>query len=61
MNSRARKDAGVLLLRFRGKALDEVHGQLLRVLASHTVEDLQGVIVTVEPGRHRFHRLTSGP
>lgn len=49
--------APVILLRFPPAALAAMHDELLRVLAHHTVEDLAGAIVIVEPGRHRVRRL----
>ncbi len=50
---------GVLLLRIRARTLDAVHAELLRVLGGHTLDDLRGSIVVVEPGRHRVRRLVA--
>jgi len=50
--------AGVIYLRSEPSAIRAVHEELKRVLQSYTEEDLQKAFVVVEPGRHRFRRLS---
>lgn len=50
--------AGVIYLRSEPSTIHAVHEELERVLQSYTEEDLQKAFVVVEPGRHRFRRLS---
>ena len=50
--------AGVIYLRSSPSTIHAVHEELDRVLQSYTEADLQTAFVVVEPGRHRFRRLT---
>ena len=49
---------GVIYLRSEPSTVHAVHEALERVLQSYTEEDLQKAFVVVEPGRHRFRRLS---
>lgn len=49
---------GVIYLRMLPATMDAVHRELARVLAEHPESDLMAAFVVVEPGRHRFRRLT---
>lgn len=53
-----RLGAGVLYLRVSPSTTTAVHAELKRVLKSYTEEELRGAFVVVEPGRHRFRRLS---
>ena len=53
-----RPGAGVLYLRFGPGTLSAGHEELRRVLASYSEQQLQKAFVTIEPGRHRFRRLS---
>ena len=50
--------AGVIYLRSEPSLVHTVHEELERVLRSYSEEDLQKAFVVVEPGRHRFRRLS---
>jgi len=50
--------AGVIYLRIPPATLKAGHKELRRVLNSYSEEDLQAAFVTVEPGRHRFRKLS---
>jgi predicted nuclease of predicted toxin-antitoxin system len=50
--------AGVIYLRGEPSIMASVHEELDRVLRSYSEEDLQQAFVVVEPGRHRFRRLS---
>jgi predicted nuclease of predicted toxin-antitoxin system len=50
--------SGVIYLRSEPLTLHAVHDELARVLQSYSEEDLQKAFVVVEPGRHRFRRLS---
>lgn len=49
--------AGVIYLRILPSSQAVVHGELERVLQSHSEEELRGAFVVVEPGQHRFRKL----
>ncbi|WP_089936888.1 DUF5615 family PIN-like protein [Candidatus Entotheonella palauensis] len=49
---------GVSYLRSQPTLVHPVHEELERVLQSYSEADLQKAFVVVEPGRHRFRRLT---
>jgi predicted nuclease of predicted toxin-antitoxin system len=51
-------EAGVIYLRVEPATFQAVHEELARVLESYTEEALRHAFVVVEPGRHRFRRLT---
>jgi predicted nuclease of predicted toxin-antitoxin system len=51
-------EAGVIYLRVEPATVHAVHEELARVLESYTEEALRNAFVVVEPGRHRFRRLT---
>ena len=50
--------AGVMYLRLEPATLHAVHEELTRVLQSYAEDALQNAFVVVEPGRHRFRRLS---
>ena len=50
--------AGVIYLRLEPATLQAVHEELARVLQSYADEALHHAFVVVEPGRHRFRRLS---
>jgi predicted nuclease of predicted toxin-antitoxin system len=50
--------AGVIYLRLEPSTLQAVHEELARVLQSYAEEALHNAFVVVEPGRHRFRRLS---
>ena len=49
---------GVIYLRMLPATQAAVHAELERLLNEHTEEALLKAFVVVEPGRHRFRRLT---
>lgn len=49
---------GVLYLRLQPTTLTSVHQELETILASYSEEQLRSAFVVVEPGRHRFRRLS---
>ena len=49
--------AGLVYLRIEPNAENQVHVQLLRLLAEHTETELHDLFVVVEPGRHRIRTL----
>jgi predicted nuclease of predicted toxin-antitoxin system len=51
--------AGVIYLRVEPATLQDVHQELAHVLASYTEEALRNAFVVVEPGRHRFRKISS--
>jgi len=51
--------AGVLYLRILPSTQNAVHQELARVLTTYTEEELQKAFVVIEPGGHRFRKLTS--
>jgi len=51
---------GVIYLRMLPSTVDAVHAELVVVLRSHAEPDLRKAFVVVEPGRHRFRKLTGG-
>jgi predicted nuclease of predicted toxin-antitoxin system len=50
--------AGVIYLRMLPSTQHAVHKELQRVLETYTEADLQSAFVVVEPGRHRFRRIS---
>ena len=50
--------AGVIYLRSRPSIIHAVHEELDRVLGVYNQTDLRNAFVVVEPGRHRFRRLS---
>ena len=50
--------SGVIYLRMTPSTVHAVHTELERVLQSYSEESLQHAFVVVEPGRHRFRRLS---
>jgi len=50
--------AGVLYLRLLPSNQELVHQELGRVLREHTENELMQAFVVVEPGRHRFRKLS---
>ena len=50
--------AGIIYLRILPSTVNAVHAELARVLRSYTEEDLHKAFVVVEPGRHRFRRIS---
>ncbi len=53
---REEEHAGVILLRMDPQAVEAVHQELQRFLEEHKEEDLRGIFVVIEPGRHRLRR-----
>jgi predicted nuclease of predicted toxin-antitoxin system len=53
--------AGVIYLRIRPSIELVTHIQLEQVLTSYTETELQKAFVVVEPGGHRFRRLSGRP
>lgn len=51
--------AGVLYLRILPSTQNAVHGELERVLTTYPEEELRKAFVVIEPGGHRFRKLTS--
>ncbi|ETW92925.1 MAG: hypothetical protein ETSY1_41475, partial [Candidatus Entotheonella factor] len=49
---------GVIYLRSQPAIIHAVHEELEQVLQSYSEADLQRAFVVVEPGRHRFRRLS---
>lgn len=50
---------GVIYLRILPATVSACHSELEKVLRSYSEEELRNAFVVVEPGRHRFRRLTS--
>jgi len=53
---RGEEHVGVILLRMEPATVEAVHQELQRFLKEHEEEDLEGVFVVIEPGRHRVRR-----
>jgi predicted nuclease of predicted toxin-antitoxin system len=53
-----RKGAGIMYLRVLPATVRAVHEELTRVLATYSEEQLKQGFVVVEPGRHRFRRIS---
>ena len=51
--------AGVLYLRILPSTQNTVHQELVRVLTTYTEEELKKAFVVIEPGGHRFRKLTN--
>lgn len=51
-------EAGIIYLRMLPSTQNVVHDELARVLKEHAESELKRAFVVVEPGRHRFRRLT---
>jgi len=50
--------AGVIYLRILPSTLDVGHKELERVLTSYSEDEIKKAFVVVEPGRHRFRRIS---
>jgi predicted nuclease of predicted toxin-antitoxin system len=50
--------AGVLYLRILPSTQNAVHRELERVLTTYSEEELRNAFVVIEPGGHRFRKLT---
>ena len=50
--------AGVIYLRLLPSTQNVVHEELERVVKSYSEDELKRAFVVVEPGRHRFRRLS---
>jgi len=50
--------AGVIYLRMLPSTQEAVHRELIRVLSSHSQEEIKEAFVVVKPGGHRFRRLS---
>jgi predicted nuclease of predicted toxin-antitoxin system len=50
--------AGIIYLRILPSTINAVHAERARVLQSYSEEDLHKAFVVVEPGRHRFRRIS---
>ncbi|MEI6084192.1 MAG: DUF5615 family PIN-like protein [Verrucomicrobiota bacterium] len=53
-----RKGSGIIYLRLLPSTVQSVHGELSRVLQLYSAADLEHAFVVVEPGRHRFRRIS---
>jgi predicted nuclease of predicted toxin-antitoxin system len=53
-----RLGAGVLYLRTSPSTLRAGHDELERVLKTYSEEELKSAFVVIEPGRHRFRRVS---
>jgi len=51
-------DAGVLYLRISPSTLRAGHDEIERVLQTYSEEELKSAFVVIEPGRHRFRRVS---
>lgn len=51
--------AGVLYLRILPSTQNAIHQELARVLTTYSEEELKNAFVVIEPGGHRFRKLTS--
>ena|SRR2546428_5975621 len=49
---------GVIYLRILPSTVDACHSELEKVLSSYSEEELRNAFVVIEPGRHRFRRLS---
>jgi predicted nuclease of predicted toxin-antitoxin system len=49
---------GVIYLRILPSTVHACHSELEKVLRSYSEEELRNAFVVVEPGRHRFRRLS---
>lgn len=49
---------GVIYLRMLPSTLHECHEELKKTLVSHTEDELKRAFIVVEPGRHRFRKLS---
>ena len=52
---------GVIYLRILPSTVQACHRELEKVLRSYSEEELSNAFVVVEPGRHRFRRLSQEP
>jgi predicted nuclease of predicted toxin-antitoxin system len=52
---------GVIYLRMLPSTQGTVHREFDRVLSTYTEEQLWGAFVVIEPGRHRFRKLSGQP
>jgi predicted nuclease of predicted toxin-antitoxin system len=50
--------AGVIYLRLLPSTQNVVHRELERVLKTYSEDELKGAFVVVEPGRHRFRKIS---
>ncbi len=50
--------AGVIYLRLLPSTLHAVHDELERVINLYTEDELKKAFVVVEPGRHRFRKIS---
>ena len=50
--------AGIIYWRMLPSTFNAVHAELARVLQSYSAEELHKAFVVVEPGRHRFRRIS---
>lgn len=51
---------GVIYLRMLPSTQNSIHRELARVLSKYSEDELKQAFVVVEPGRHRFRKLTNG-
>lgn len=51
-------DAGVLYLRISPSTLRAGHDELDKVLKTYSEEEMRSAFVVIEPGRHRFRRVS---
>lgn len=49
---------GVIYLRMTPSTVNAVHTEIQQVLQSYAEEELHNAFVVIEPGRHRFRRLS---
>jgi predicted nuclease of predicted toxin-antitoxin system len=50
--------SGVIYLRVLPSNINAIHAELENVLTSHTEDELKAAFVVIEPGRHRFRKLS---
>jgi predicted nuclease of predicted toxin-antitoxin system len=53
-----RLGSGVIYLRMQPSTQNAVHEELKRMLKIYSEDELKKAFIVVEPGRHRFRRLT---
>ena len=56
----ARLGSGVIYLRMLPSTQKAVHKELEKVLAAYLEDELKQAFVVVEPGRHRFRKISYG-
>ena len=52
-------ETGVIYLRMLPSTKDAIHTELGRVLSTYSEDELRDAFIVIEPGRHRFRKLSS--